>query len=127
MQANMVVLGPDTDPAPLMYYAPDAPNVTMWTQEQPTPSELGIMPELFHTHRVPSDEIIRLIAAGDRIVFFARATDKPMVVALLERAFPPHRRIEQQCIGGDGKPTTYPCSVSAWIWGEYGGPNDATH
>jgi hypothetical protein len=115
-QAELVVLAPDTDPAAIMYYAPGLSRVAMWSSEPLTPSELGIMPQLFGVAGITIDEIARRINAASRVVLIARASDKEALPQLLRLVASPERRIDRGCIGGDGRPTDYPCGIAILIW-----------
>lgn len=116
-EADLVVLGPGTDPAPLMYYAPRLRHVGLWTNK-PTPAkEVGIMPGLFGIEGITESDIVNKIAAGERVVAVANAGDEQRLAELLQRVIAPPRRVVRSCLGGDGKPTTYPCGVAVLAWG----------
>lgn len=115
-QADLVVLGPDTDPAAVMYYAPALPHIAMWTSEPMSPAELGIMPRVFGIRGIVLAEILHRIDEGAPVVMIARATDEDALRQLLARVAPPTSREDRQCVGGDGKPTKYPCGIAVLAW-----------
>jgi mannosyltransferase len=116
-EADLVVLGPGTDPAPLMYYAPRLRHVALWTNK-PTPAkELGIMPGLFGIEGITENTIVSQIAVGERVIAVANADDEQRLTELMQRVGVPARRVNRPCFGSDGKPTTFPCGVTAVAWG----------
>jgi mannosyltransferase len=121
-KADLVVLGPNTDPAALMYYAPELPHVVMWADRPTQPSALGIMPGLFGIKGVTLDDIADRIARGGSVIVLTDAVDQALLLTLLESVGPPERRDERRCLGGDEKPTTYPCGVAALAWRPVWGP-----
>jgi hypothetical protein len=125
-QAELVVLGPNTDPAPVMYYAPALSRVAMWTAEPTPAAALGIMPRLFGVPGITRDEIARAIdASTSGVVIIARAPDKPLIPELLQRVRPPVSRVDRPCVGGDARPTSYPCGVAILAWApEQGGAEE---
>jgi hypothetical protein len=115
-RADLVVLAPDTDPAAVMYYAPTLNHVAMWASEPMTPSQLGIMPGIFGISGITGDDIARRIAAGSSLSLIARSADQGAVSDLLHRLRAPQGRVERNCVGGDGHPTTYLCGVAIFSW-----------
>jgi hypothetical protein len=116
MQAELVVLGAKTDPAPLMYYAPKLSHVVVWQNRALPSAQVGIMAGLFGTDGVAGDDIIRRIARGDRVLFVAGPADSATTSLLLTRAPEPALHIDRLCIGGDGKPTRFPCGITVLGW-----------
>jgi mannosyltransferase len=115
-QAELVVLAPNTDPSAVMYYAPGLTHVAMWSGEPLTPSELGIMPRLFGIPGITVDEIAHPINAGSQVVLIAKAADEEVLPRLLRQVRSPESRIDHRCIGGDGRPTGYPCGIAILCW-----------
>ncbi len=115
-QAELVVLAPNTDPAPVMYYAPVLPHVAMWTNEPMSAGDVGIMPRLFGIAGITRDEIERWIDSASRVVIIARATDEHLLPELLEHVRPPASRVDRPCFGGDRRPTNYPCGITVLVW-----------
>jgi 4-amino-4-deoxy-L-arabinose transferase-like glycosyltransferase len=116
MQADLVVLGPETDPAPLLYYAPSLSRVVVWENKPIPAAQVGVMPALFGINGIPGDEIIRRIGDGERVIFIAGPTDRGVTSQLLSSTGAPSFRIDRRCIGADGNPTRYPCGIVAIGW-----------
>jgi mannosyltransferase len=114
MQADLVVLGAKTDPAALMYYAPNLSHVVVWQSRALPAAQVGIMPGLFGIDGVAGDDIIGRIARGDRVLFIAGPADSLTTSFLLTRA--PALHVDLLCIGGDGKPTRFPCGITVLGW-----------
>lgn len=115
--ADLVVLAPGTDPAPLMYYAPRLRHVGQWTNKPMPAKEVGIMPRLFGIEGITESDIVNQIAAGKRVAAVANAGDEQRLAELVERVAAPSRRVARSCLGGDGQPTTFPCGVTVFVWG----------
>jgi mannosyltransferase len=116
VHADLIVLGAKTDPAPLMYYAPNLSHVVVWQSRALPSAQVGIMAGLFGTDGVPGDNIIRRIARGDRVLFVAGPGDSATTSLLLTRAPAPALHIDALCSGGDGKPTRFPCGITVLGW-----------
>jgi mannosyltransferase len=116
MQADLVVLGPETDPAPLLYYAPSLSRVVVWENKPIPAAQVGVMPALFGINGIPGDEIIHRIDDGERVLFIAGPTDIGVTAQLLASTRTPSFQIDRRCIGGDGNPTRYPCGIAIVGW-----------
>ncbi|HEU0216391.1 MAG TPA: glycosyltransferase family 39 protein [Stellaceae bacterium] len=116
MQADLVVLGAETDPAPLMYYAPNLSHVVVWQSRALPSAQVGIMAGLFGIDGVAAGDIIRRIVRGDRVFFVAGPTDSATTSLLLTSAPVPGVHLDRPCIGGDGKPTRFPCGITVLGW-----------
>jgi len=115
-QADLVVLAPNTDPAPVMYYAPVLPHVAMWTNQPMSAADIGVMPRLFSIAGITRDEIVRRIDSASRVVIIARATDEHRLPKLLEQVRPSASRVDRPCVGGNRRPTSYPCGITVLVW-----------
>ena len=115
-RADLVVLAPGTDPGAVMYYAPRLHHVAMWWSERMTPSELGIMPGIFGIPGITEDDVARQITGGSRLSLIARTSDEAAVSRLLNHVPPAQSRTDRNCVGGDGRPTNYPCGIAILSW-----------
>jgi mannosyltransferase len=117
-RADLVVLGPDTDPAALIYYAPPLRRVQMWTEAVPPDAQLGVTPQLFRITRITRSEIIAWINGDTRVVIVLRTGDTGFLPKLLQDVRAPARRIDRSCRRGDGGITKYPCGLTVLSWGD---------
>jgi hypothetical protein len=88
----------------------------MWTDEPTSAAELGIMPRLFGIAGITRDEILRQIDGTSGVVIVARATDEHLLPELLRNVRLPTTRVDRPCVGGDGRPTSYPCGITVLAW-----------
>jgi hypothetical protein len=110
-RADLVVLGPSTDPVVLAYYAPGVAGARMWADGSPPNIENTEMRERLNVGTIAEDDIVHAIAAGRSVWLVANYTDQDSLPALLARAPAPRRRIDRHC----GK---YPCvTVLEWAAG----------
>jgi hypothetical protein len=116
LQADLVVLGAETDPAPLMYYAPNLSHVVVWQSRALPSAQVGIMAGLFGIDGVAGDDIIRRIARGDRVLFVAGPSDSATTSLLRTGPSVPGVHFDRPCIGGDGNPTRFPCGITVLGW-----------
>jgi 4-amino-4-deoxy-L-arabinose transferase-like glycosyltransferase len=115
-RADLVVLGPSTDPVVLAYYAPQVQGARMWENDGPPNIENSDMRERLHVGRISLDDIVQAIAAGRSVWVVANYVDQPSLPGLLERTPPPTRRIDRHC----GK---YACvTVLGWAAAPNGPP-----
>lgn len=115
-RAALVVLGSDTDPSDLAYYAPPLNELRMLTPVPRPATEIGIMPALFGTGGITPGEVAERINAGrSRIAAVIRASDTSLAPTL-RRARLPDRVVARLCRNGNGEATSFPCGVSVLIW-----------
>jgi 4-amino-4-deoxy-L-arabinose transferase-like glycosyltransferase len=117
-RADLVVLGPETDPADLIYYTPPLRRVQIWTEAAPPDAQLGVMPRLFRVPRITRSEIIAWINGDTRVVIVLRTADVGFLPSLLQDVRAPTQRIDRRCRRGDGEITKYPCGLTVLSWGD---------
>ncbi len=115
-RADLVVLGPDTDPADLMYYAPHLSQVKIWTKTTLPEAQAGVMAQLFGITRITRNEIIASINGNARVVLVLRTGDNGFLPSLLKNVPAPAQWIDRRCRRGDRGITKYPCGLTALSW-----------
>jgi len=95
--ADLIVLGPQTSPSNLFYYAPAAEHVRIWREGLPPTSEDTVIPLLFGTSRIAREEIIEQINSGAHVVMFLRAGGVGFVPRITSQVAPPQERIDRYC------------------------------
>ena len=107
--ADLVVLGPSSDPVVLAYYAPGVAGARLWDNGDPPTIESTAMRARLNVGWIGADAIVAAVAAGKSVWLVANYVDQPAVEGLLARTGPPVLRIDRPC----GK---YQC-VSVLAWG----------
>jgi len=108
-QADLVVVGPQSDTSNLMYYAPAAKHVRIWTEGLPPNSEDTVLPNLFGITSITRAEIIDRINTGARVILILRLSlDGRFLPLILSAVSPPQRQVTGTCLGR-------PC-IQALFW-----------
>jgi mannosyltransferase len=96
-RAHLVVLGPQTDPSNLFYYAPATEHVRMWVEGSPLTSEETVLPRLFDTPQITRQETIKRINSGAPVVMLLRAGGVGFLPEIMSQTPPPQDRIDRYC------------------------------
>jgi mannosyltransferase len=116
--ADLVVLGPDTGPMGLRYYAPQVRRVKIWTEATRPGDRIGNM--LFGTPQITRNEIIQQINGKARVVIVLRTDEERILPSLLQDVRAADQRIDHRCRRGDGQITKYPCGLIVISWHDSG-------
>lgn len=108
-RADLVILGPSSDPSSLMYYAPDTKSVRMWTEGFPATSDDTAIPSLFGITKITHQDMVEHIKTGDQIVLILRSADASFLRSILSAVPPPQQQWDWTCLGS-------PClKVLSWV------------
>ncbi len=94
--ADIVAVGPWSEPMPLAYYGQDMAKARHWTEHFPDTVESTVIPKLLGTRDVTRDELLADIRKGARVLLLQRQVEF-VDQKLLANAVAPTERVQQSC------------------------------